>query len=341
MVVNTIAPVTIDPAGPYCSNDDAELMAVSEPNGVWSGDGITDPATGSFDPSAAGPGTHTITYTPAPGCSSPNSMDIVVNPVPVADFDGMDLEGCVPLEATIWALNMPANSNIVWDFGDGTVSSENDTMTHTYTVAGDYTVMLTITAGGCSNSLTQSAYVNVTPGADPGFDIVPGAVATVTDPTFVFINDSDNANTYVWTFGDDSGSTEEHPTHTYPQEPGSYTVTLTASTNGECAASVTKNVTIREDLIFYVPNAFTPDGDEYNNVFQPVFHSGYDAYSFTMFIFDRWGEVLFETHDVNKGWDGTYNGKQAKEGVYTWAISFKLYGTDEKAEYNGSVTKIR
>ena len=77
--------------------------------------------------------------------------------------------------------------------------------------------------------------------------------------------------------------------------------------------------------IFYVPNTFTPDGDGYNQVFKPIFSTGYDPYNFQMLIFNRWGEIVFETYDVNIGWDGSYGDKglDVQDGTYIYKISFK------------------
>jgi gliding motility-associated-like protein len=161
------------------------------------------------------------------------------------------------------------------------------------------------------------------------------------DPTFQFFNASQNATTYYWDFGDGETSTTFSPSHTYSNTPGEYTVTLYATNDGGCADSAMLSVTVKDELIFHVPNAFTPDGDAYNNTFKPVFYSGYDPHNYTLTIYDRWGEVIFESHNTDFGWDGTYHSEMAKEGFYTWTIRFKATGNDRKFLYNGHVTLIR
>ena len=100
-----------------------------------------------------------------------------------------------------------------------------------------------------------------------------------------------------------------------------------------------------EDLIFYVPNTFTPDGDTYNQIFRPVFTSGYDPFDYQLLIFNRWGETIFESNDSNVGWDGTYGlGDQVRyvqDGTYTWRIEFKLKRNDSRKIVNGHVNVIR
>ena len=95
-----------------------------------------------------------------------------------------------------------------------------------------------------------------------------------------------------------------------------------------------------QDLI-YIPNTFTPDGDEHNQSFSPVFTSGFDPYDFNMKIFNRWGEIIWETNDSNSSWDGTYNNIVCPDGIYVWAVRFGVTKSDEKKEFMGSLTIIK
>ena len=97
-----------------------------------------------------------------------------------------------------------------------------------------------------------------------------------------------------------------------------------------------------EQLIYYIPNSFTPDSDEHNQLFCPVFTSGFDPFNFEMKIYNRWGELIFESHDSTKGWDGSYGskGERAQCGVYSWVINFKPKNNDEKIAVNGFVNVL-
>lgn len=101
--------------------------------------------------------------------------------------------------------------------------------------------------------------------------------------------------------------------------------------------------TIEMDLVYYVPNSFTPDGDELNNTFKPVFTAGFDPYNYNMKIYNRWGELIFESKDVDYGWDGAYMGAKGlcQEGTYIWVIEFKLLNKDVHKRINGHTTLIR
>jgi len=91
-----------------------------------------------------------------------------------------------------------------------------------------------------------------------------------------------------------------------------------------------------------VPNVFTPDGDQFNETFQPVFTSGYDPYDYHLMIFNRWGELIFESYNADIGWDGTYGtGGLVQDGVYVWKINFKESMTDKKHEVYGHVSVLK
>ena len=93
--------------------------------------------------------------------------------------------------------------------------------------------------------------------------------------------------------------------------------------------------------VFYIPNAFTPDGDERNNVFKPIITSGVDIFNYTFVVYNRWGQIIWESFNVNAGWDGTYDNKLCQDGLYSWKLRFKTDETDEIKEFYGSLTVIR
>lgn len=108
-----------------------------------------------------------------------------------------------------------------------------------------------------------------------------------------------------------------------------------------CVDTAYSFVNVKEEFIMYVPNTFTPDGDQFNNVFQPVLTSGFDPYSFHMLIFNRWGEVVFESYDFNAAWDGTYGGKPVKDGTYIWKIEVSDKDDAHRRQLTGHVNVLR
>ena len=98
-----------------------------------------------------------------------------------------------------------------------------------------------------------------------------------------------------------------------------------------------------EDVLYFVPNSFTPDGDDYNQTFKPVFTTGFDPYAYGLYIFDRWGEMIFESHDASVGWSGTYGvgNEIVQDGTYVWVIEFKATQSGQRKKINGHVNVLR
>jgi gliding motility-associated-like protein len=127
-------------------------------------------------------------------------------------------------------------------------------------------------------------------------------------------------------------------------DPRNYIVELIATSSLGCADTVTRVIIVQDEVIFYVPNTFTPDNDDYNEYFQAIFTSGYDPFDFNLYIFNRWGELIWESHDASVGWDGTYGVDRSlpvQDGTYTWKIDFKTSINDERIEVVGHVNVIR
>jgi gliding motility-associated-like protein len=223
-----------------------------------------------------------------------------------------------------------------WDFGDqGSSTQQNPS--HTYASQNTYNVTLTVVSNlGCSDVFTATSSVIASPTAS--FLYSPSE-PSIFNPTVNFYNTS-SAGSISWNFGDGQTSSEENPIHTYSSSQGSYTVTLTIG-SGTCSDTASATVVVQDNLIYYVPNTFTPDGDIFNQTFKPVFTSGFDPYNYSLMIFNRWGELIFESRNTQVGWDGTYNNRIAQEGVYTWRIQFKLLEGDDRREIFGTVLSIR
>ena len=140
------------------------------------------------------------------------------------------------------------------------------------------------------------------------------------------------------------GDTLQGPTInlTWDQE-GIFTFDVVRWSNGCVSLPETFTVSISlcpEELI-YIPNTFTPDGDEYNQYFTPIITSGVDPYRYNMVIYNRWGEIIWETYDTKGKWDGTFNGSMCPDGSYGWVITFKTPDSDEIKQYSGNLIIIR
>ncbi|MGB1453764.1 MAG: gliding motility-associated C-terminal domain-containing protein, partial [Crocinitomicaceae bacterium] len=156
-------------------------------------------------------------------------------------------------------------------------------------------------------------------------------------------NNSIGAVDYLWNFGDGDTSTLVNPQHLYVDVESGINIGLIAYSVQGCSDTAQVLLDYQDEPIIYIPNTFTPDGDQHNHVFLPVFTSGYDPYNYNLMIFDRWGEVIFESRDASIGWDGTYSGdaRNVQDGVYTYKIVYKVKKTDERRLIVGHVTLIR
>jgi gliding motility-associated-like protein len=305
--------------------------------------GVTDGVAFIPSPSIA---TYTVVGTTSAGCTNTDDVAIQFYNIDPITFAPDITLGCSPL--VVHFSNTTANSlDCVWSFGDGTTQNSCGSVTNTFIDYGCYDISLTVTfANGCVNTLNQTNLVCVEAPPSTSFFAVP-AIINQYDSQTSFHNTTVGAVSYLWNFGDGSpSSTDLNPSHDYAGMPlGNYEVVLIATSPSGCIDSTRSIVQIKEDLLFYIPNCFTPDDDEYNQFFQPVFTSGFDPTDYNLYIYNRWGELVFESHDAAVGWDGSYGGKSeievVQDGVYTWKIEFKTSDTDERKMVLGHVNVIR
>ena len=154
-----------------------------------------------------------------------------------------------------------------------------------------------------------------------------------------FTNNSNGGSVYTWDFGGLSQSNTFDAYFTFP-DTGVYAVELLVISNDGCADSITHPIIISPDLLIYVPNAVTPDGDGLNDVFLPSV-MGHIESSYELLIFDRWGNLLFESQHTDIGWDCMLNGKLVKSDVYVWKVVLKSEETKLKKEFIGHVTVLK
>lgn len=329
------ANATITDFGDKCVNDAPVTLSAVSPGGVYSGPGVVG---GVFDPGLAGPGTHTITNTIAGVCGDIATLDVTVNPLPTVDFSTLDAQGCEP-HMVNFINTSDAGVDCNWDFGDGHVSDFCGSTNHLYQNAGEYDVSLTVTdANGCTNSKTLYDYITVFEVPSAAFRFGPQPTTTI-NTEINFTDLSTGAELWTWDFDVFGNSNDQNPTFFFPEEQGEYIVTLTVANDDGCTDQTSQTVIIAEQFLIYVPNAITPDGDAFNEVFKPYFN-GIDVYKYSMTLYNRWGEVMFETHNVDVGWNGTYGGEIVPAGVYIWHIIADELSSDRKLEFHGHVTVL-
>ncbi len=319
--------VNINPVGTVYINDLPVTLTVSPPGGRWTGDGVID---GSFLADSAGLGDHILTYQTVPdkfGCQGSDTIHIkVIMPQAPSAYFEPDTSGCTPLVVHFRNLSKGAMTYL-WDFGDKIFSSEQDP-THTYNIPGNYIVKLSVTNIAGQSSFNGLIKVYEKPSAL--FSVYPNEV-TNNAQIVVFTDYSHNGGSWFWNFGDGNTSIEQSPWHKYESE-GTYKITLIVTSTDGCIDSMIYPSPIRVSYKvgnIRFPNAFKwnesgptggywYEGELDDNTFRPFFTN---VIEYKLQIFNRWGVLLYESIELQKGWDGYFgNARLALEGVYVWKV---------------------
>jgi large repetitive protein len=274
------------------------------------------------------------------GCTASSYAEYTIHPLPTVELAASPLAGCEDL--TVNFNNSSSGAvEYLWSFGDGGQSAASNP-THTYTQPGTYDVSLVATTDqGCTDTLEFNNYVEVwnLPVADFWFD---PEETTIYTPEIWFYDDSFDAIDWQWDFGDGSIGHLPNMRHTY-ENPGLWNATLTVTNDHGCTDKHSDVVYIKDIFDVFVPNTFTPDGDGINEVFLPVVSGIGFMEKYTFQIYNRWGVVIFETHDPEMAWTGDVRDGEfyAQDETYNWQIIVQLIGTDESRIFSGHVNVIR
>lgn len=268
------------------------------------------------------PGLHTITLTASTDeCSETATSTIYIFSEPTIDFKIDTNLKCAPYMGQFVNLSTSETpAQYLWDFGDGTTSTDVNP-SHVYPNAGIYHIQLTLTTtSGCVRTLTlyRPDLVNVRPSPISKFSVDP-LIANICDSKVNFTDLSSGALSYFYLLDDQGGySTEMNPTHSY-QSSGQKRPRQIVTNEFGCRDTSFQQLYI-EPFTVYIPNTFTPDGNQHNNVFDAVIYLPVTFWEFK--ILDRWGETLFVSDDPKIGWDGTYQGKIVQDDTYTYVLKY-------------------
>jgi gliding motility-associated-like protein len=282
--------------------------------------------------------THVSNLSTTNGCDSIITTNINVYSVPPMDIT-FGPSGC-PNLPMLMTNNTPGN-DCYWEITGPTTQQTYTgcgSVVDTFYTAGQYDVTLTMVSNdGCPMDTTISNAFEVYPVPISLFTWDPNE-GTITNNTINFTNTSIGGSSNIWDFGDSTTSTAFSDSHSY-SDSGSYNVSLTVTNSYGCTDTSYGTVIINQEFFIFVPNSFTPDGDGFNNVFNPIV-SGHNPDRYTLYIFDRWGELIFESHDSNYGWDGFYRGIMSKTDVYVWKVIVWTFDNKRK-EFIGHVSLLR
>lgn len=326
IVVNPVISATINTAGPFCEFDADLILTAVNGGGTWSGTGILNAATGSFSPSTAGVGTYDIVYTISGACPDDDTLQVVINPQADAT-----IAAAGPYCDNLAAVNLTAaETGGSWS-GTGITNITSGTFDPSVAGAGTHEIIYAI-SGACGDADTAAILVNET----------PDAVVTCVGESCFGANDG-------FAFVDVTGGTAPYSINWSNSEitdtidmltPGVYNISVTDA-NG-CIRAASGTVDVSGDSCYtphvFIPNIFSPNGDNNNDLY---FVQGKGITNFTIRVFDRWGEKVFESTDQTEGWNGEYQGQPVEQGAYPYMVTLIFENETEVREYNGYITIVR
>jgi gliding motility-associated-like protein len=348
ITVNLGVTVTVSPSDAFiCPGTSINLTASGASTYHWSPPlGLNDTLGATVIAQPPTTTTYTVFGVSAGGCTGSATGTVNFYNTNAVAITATPDEGCQPLETTFTysPLNLVLDSTWNWNFGDYNPFTNHSNLmnpSYNYQYPGAFQVIFQASdINGCLISDTTIVNVYRLPVAD--FHYYPfNAIANLNPVNFVDL--STLANEWEWDFGDPASisantSMLQNPTHMF-SDSGTFNIQLIVTSIHHCTDTVVKQVAIYPELLVYIPNAFTPNNDGTNDIFKPIM-SGIDKSTYKLYIFDRWGQMVFSTTDVNEGWDGTYKGKPLTNDTYTYLMYYyDTLGKDYKRL--GSVTIIR
>ena len=336
-------PQILDSCGPYRVqfNNTSQLSATpGNTSYLWIyGDGTT--STG------VNPGIHNypdtgiynalLVMTDPTACNSPDTFRRTINLNGRRVRAGFNAPDSVCLSSTgnVFVSTSQNAASLLWRFGDNTPTETTNSPQHFYKNAGTYTVTLVATNPATCNkvdSVQRTVKVKSLPKA--AFDYDP--IIPISNTPISFMNRSVNAVSYRWAFGDATGSTDKDPTHMYKRT-GAYTVCLTATSSDGCQDTACKTVEADIHTACDVPTGFSPNGDGENDI---LYVRGAAIEELDFKVFNRWGQLVFQTDDKERGWDGTFNGKPQEVEAYAFVLT-ATFIDGSSVKKTGNVTLLR
>jgi gliding motility-associated-like protein len=293
--------------------------------------------------------TTTYTATVTDQCGDQASADAIVDlhSLPNVLFEGDSLEGCIPHTVNFTNTTNPADvgTNCIWTINGQTFTGCTD-LEYTFNAEFCYDVSLQVESPfGCISDTTFINYVCVDGYPTANFNYNPQFPTSVNNMVD-FTNTSVGGETYNWSFEGEGSTNETNPSVTFGNvnQATEITVCLEVISQYGCIDETCQEIEFKDEFAMHVPNTFTPDDDQYNPVFMPVFPPDSDIHDYHLIIFNRWGEIVFESFDYNVGWNGTYGVGSTdivKDGTYVWKVKVSEGPEKKQREFVGHVTLLR
>ncbi len=336
-----------------CFGENVSPALLSNTGGIapftyeWSFNGNVVSTVEQFTFSPTQSGTACLTVTDANGDTLSECLNIIVAPQVNPQLSFLETDLCWPESFTVInETNQNTFTSQTWLVNDVPYPGE-EILVFSPSQPGTYSVELQLTNSlGCVyDTLVSNALLSL-PSPEADFSATP-TIVEVDNPLVSFTDQSSGEiSSWNWTFYvPPSGETsaEQNPQFSFPNDVGgAYVVELIVSNSNGCTDTIVGTITVIENYTLFVPNSFSPDGNEFNNVFK-VSGYGIDLFSFRLEIYNRWGEIIFVSNDPEVGWDGTYGDsrKMAPIGAYTYKLNYKLKNQEQPNVISGHVNLIR
>jgi gliding motility-associated-like protein len=336
-----------------CFGDNVSPALLTNTGGIapfsyeWSYNGniVNTGAQFTFQPQTSG--TVCLIVTDANGDTLSECLNIIVAPKVNPQLSFLQTDLCWPESFTVInETNQNTFTSQTWLVNDVPYPGE-EIFVFSPSQPGTYSVELQLTNSlGCVyDTLVSNALLSL-PSPEADFSATP-TIVEVDNPLVSFTDQSSGEiSSWNWTFyvpPSEETSAEQNPQFSFPNDVGgAYVVELIVSNSNGCADTIVGTITVIENYTLFVPNSFSPDGNEYNNLFE-VSGYGIDPYTFLLQIYNRWGELIFVSKDPEKGWDGSYGNtlEMAPIGTYTYNLNYKLKNQDQPKSISGHVNLIR
>ena len=336
-----------------CFGENVSPALLSNTGGIapftyeWSFNGNVVSTVEQFTFSPTQSGTACLTVTDANGDTLSECLNIIVAPQVNPQLSFLETDLCWPESFTVInETNQNTFTSQTWLVNDVPYPGE-EILVFSPSQPGTYSVELQLTNSlGCVyDTLVSNALLSL-PSPEADFSATP-TIVEVDNPLVSFTDQSSGEiSSWNWTFYvPPSGETsaEQNPQFSFPNDVGgAYVVELIVSNSNGCTDTIVGTITVIENYTLFVPNSFSPDGNEFNNVFK-VSGYGIDLFSFRLEIYNRWGEIIFVSNDPEIGWDGSYGDsrKMAPIGAYTYKLNYKLKNQEQPNVISGHVNLIR
>lgn len=322
----------------FTNTSTTNITTGGAPTYTWLyGDGTT--YSGPTPPSHDYPDTGTYTVTlimhHPNACHTPDTVKQVISFKVQRVSAAFNIPDSVCLGTGINPVNGSNNAtSTTWTYTNGTTTT-TVTPPFTFNVPGTYTItQVCVNPGACNRTDSIKHVVKVLPAPYADFSFTP--MTPVANVPTTFTNQSINATRYLWDFGDATGSSEVNPVHQF-NKTNTWTTCLTAYNTSNCPSTVCKSVPTEVIPIVGLPTGFSPNGDGENDI---LYVRGAAIKTMDLKIYNRWGQLVFESSSQDVGWDGKYNGEPQPIEAYGYVLSVSFIDGTAKL-LKGNITLLR